>query len=204
MSVALRDIGIYFIALTVFTVINLSFTFMPWNAFLVISIAVSLVALYAKYDLSHSSVLSGSRNSRTLEVEPAEAPEKINEKASRNEMWKKIDLDKSSKSSSKVHVDTQEVRINGEETNFMFGIIGRAKEPYNNQYISYIYDLTEDRIRKYDSQTYDAEERIQPFEGKYSWLTARGVEKQTLDEGSSQPGVVIEQNRSSNKGKDPE
>lgn len=195
MSVAVRDIGIFSGALLIFAVVNLSVTFMPWPAFFSIAAVVSVVGAYAKFDLK-GGLSRFSSSQESLSVDPVEAPQRINEKARQNSLYKQIDLEKTGRSSTKVHVDTQEVRVDGEQKNFMFGIIGKAKNPYRNEYIAYIYDLDQDRIRKYDSQRYSAGDRIQPFEGKYSWLTARGVQKTRLESKEvDEPQVVIEQNR---------
>lgn len=192
MSLQLKDLTLYFFVLTGFVLVNLGFTFMPWNIFASLAAALTLVAGYAYFDLGGGFQGINLGKNRELKVEPEKAPEHINKKAGRNEMWMKLDLEKTGKSSRKIHVDTQDVRIDGNETNFMFGIIGMAKNA-DNQYVSYILDLNEDRIRKYDSERYEPGERIQPFEGKYSWLTARGLERSTLEEGDSSR-VVINQN----------
>lgn len=195
MSLQLKDLTVYFFVLTAFIIGNLSFTFMPWNAFIVLTGAVTAVAAYAYVDLGGSFQSLSMGKDRELKVEPVEAPTQINRKARESEMWKMIDLEKTGKSSTKIHVDTQDVRIDGDKTNLMFGIIGMAKHGRNKQYVAYIYDLHEDRIRKYDSQRYESGERVQPFKGKYSWLTARGLERQVMGADDSDGSrVVINQN----------
>lgn len=189
-----NDIRLIAGLLFVFLLVNLSIELVPWNYVIVLGGGVGVVALYAKYDLGSSF---NRKSRRDVKVEPYEAPQKINEKVARSQGYKKIDLEKTGSSSKTFHVDTQEVEIHGDERNLMFGVVGRAANPYqDNQIVAYIYDLHEDRIRKYSSHRYTGQSRIQPFEGKHSWLQAEGISRKTIEDTDdrSNPSVVVENN----------
>lgn len=171
--------------------LNFTYNIVPWKVFFLLGGATGAVALFAKYDLNEKF---GSRKTRELEVEPVDAPKKINQKVNNAEGYKKIDLEKTGEASRNLHTDTQSVRVDGEDKNLMFGIVGWAENPYkNNQILAYIFDLHEGRIRKYSSQRYTGQSRLQPFEGKHSWLQAEGISDKTIkDSDSTGPSVVVE------------
>jgi hypothetical protein len=193
-----NDIRLIAGLLFAFLLVNYSLNLIPWNYVLLIGVSVLAVGVYAKYDIGKGLKSGGDRD---LKVEPSEAPKRINEKASGVPAYKKLDLEKVGLSSRKIHIDTQEVRLDGEKKNLMFGIVGSAENPYkDNQIVAYIYDLHEDRIRRYDSYKYTGQSRIQPFEGKHSWLQAEGISRKVVDEDQkSSPNVVVENNPKTEK-----
>jgi len=190
--VDVQDLGLYFIVLSAAVVLNLSISFAPWNLFFLVGAGIGLVVFYSGFrsgnGLDFGSLSSGS-SERKLVVEPVDAPSRINEKVRDKEGFKRLNLEKTGRSSTKIHTDTEDVKIDG-DTNLMFGIIAQPKRMHTKEYVAYILDLSEDRIRKYDSQTYSTNERLQPFKGKYSWLTARGTDSKGFEDEQEDSGRV--------------
>lgn len=117
-----------------------------------------------------------------MKVKPVEAPKKLNKKVLESSGYRPLNLDKTHDDNRDFHTDSRWVRVDGEK-HLMYGIIGRPRNTKKREILAYIYDLSDDQIRKYSGDIHDPEERVKPFKGKYSWLQAEGVTAKRKESG---------------------
>ncbi|WP_276273560.1 hypothetical protein [Haloarcula litorea] len=117
-----------------------------------------------------------------MKVKPVEAPKKLNKKVLKASGYRPLNLDKTHDDNRDFHTDSRWVRVDGEK-HLMYGIIGRPRNTKKREILAYIYDLSDDQIRKYSGDIHDPEGRINPFKGKYSWLQAEGVTAKRKESG---------------------
>lgn len=195
----LTDLRNYGIVLIVGIILNSFIDVVPWFPHFGGLVALLLgILLYDKaggegFDFTFSSIGPGQDNSSgvDLQVEPVEAPEKLNQKVRDHPGRRELNIDRTDRDNLDYYDEYREVTINGEEKG-VWGVIGRPRNPSYGELIAYIYDLSEDRIRRYQGNVQGVEGRIQPF-NDYTWLSVRGRDASRESGGSGRNQFIIDQ-----------
>lgn len=151
-------------------------------------------------DFTLDNVGSGSTDSEIkVQVEPGEAPRKLNQKVRDHPGRKEIRIDRTHRDSSEFNEAAREVTINGKEKLF-WGVIARPRNSKYSEKMRYIYNLTDDRIYKYDADIPSVEGRLDPFYG-YTWLTKRGVNAKRDSASGGRNQIIFDQGNSGKSSK---
>lgn len=146
-------------------------------------------------DFTLESVGSGSTDSELkVQVEPGEAPRKLNQKVRNHPARKEIRIDRTHRDSSEYSDVARKVTINGKEKLF-WGVIARPRNSKYSEKMRYIYNLTDDRIYKYDADIPSVQGRLDPFYG-YTWLTKRGVNAKRDSTSGGRNQIIFDQGNS--------
>jgi len=153
------------------------------------------------WDFTLDNVGSASGDSELeVQVEPEEAPRKLNQKVRNHPARKEITIDRTNRDSSEYSDVARKVTINGKEKLF-WGVIARPRNSKYSEKMRYIYNLTDDRIYKYDADIPSVEGRLDPFFG-YTWLTKRGVNAKRDSASGGRNQIILDQ-RDSDKSSRP-
>lgn len=176
-----EDLGVYGGILIVIVVANSYLDLVPWFPHIAIFVGIlgALLIYYKRggdgIDFTFSGIGTGSEDSSSelkVQVEPDEAPQKLNEKVRNHPARKELRIDRTHRDSTDFKDMAREVTINGKEKLF-WGVIGRPRNSKYSEKMRYIYNLTDDRIFAYDAEVKSIQGRLDPFYG-YEWLTVRG------------------------------
>jgi hypothetical protein len=162
-------------------VTNAVLDLIPWTYLFAIVVVVGglIFADQAGWTGFNLMALGSSSEGRSsgepeFNIEPYEAPEKLNEKLREAKGRKEIDIDYTSTGNLNFRDSLSKARIDGDEYQ-VWWVVGRAKEGQHDEIISYIYDLTRDKILHSNQNVKDPVKRVEPFSGKPNWLVVEGI-----------------------------
>jgi len=170
----------YGVLLIAILVGNAWLNLIPWTFLFVVlgALAVLIIADQVGWKGLNVMLSPGSETSSSdepdFQIEPWEAPEKLNEKLRKSKGRKEIDIDTTSPGNLNFKESLAKARIDGTQY-WVWWVVGRVKSGYHDEVISYIYDLTEDRIVHSNQNVKDPVHRVEPFSDKPSWLVVEGI-----------------------------
>lgn len=195
-----KDVRNYGVLLIILVIGNSVIEIIPWFPHFA-GLVTLLAGIFVYYkaggdgiDFTFSGVATGSDSPSEidLEVEPVEAPAELNKKVRDHPARRELMIDNTDRDNLDYYEEYREVTINGKEKG-VWGVVGRPRDSSYSELIAYIYDLSENRIRRYKGNVQSIEGRIQPFHD-HTWLSVRGVSaKRESSSGTGRNEIIIDQ-----------